>query len=552
MTKTNTSSTSTSTGIHRRELLKSAGAVGALIAIGGGGISLFDTGAAWAEAAPGDGTDTVIVTVFLRGALDGLSLVAPTNATDPEYAVLRPNLNVSNPFPAFSLYETDGRQRFLLHGGATGLAQLWEGGELAIVHAAGIPDNAPRSHFMAMDQMDRALGGGAASGWLRSALEAELAPVDLDPWSAVGVGASPNVSIASATDGAAPTIPSIDQIVERRLIDPVRRDTYGELYSGTRYMPLWQNGLASTDMMVNVQQQPPPAAPYYDPADPANQYPYDVGASRLGDAARMINADVGIRAIAIDTGSWDTHQNQVNDLKTRIGQLSESLFRFWADLNEQSHKRTIVLVMSEFGRTVHENGGQGTEHGSGNCMLVIGSPERVNGGRFHLKDDEWPGLTVDKLRDGQDLMVTTDFRDVFAEVIEAQFGRDAVTAALPNHDRHPVGLFKPTGPISPTITAATAGQFGHNPSDPAIHLSWDVGLFTPGSVDSIVQVRLEGATWNRYGVVRGSATATDYEVYKEKANTGLDDQKVYEVRVAWRMPDGTQSAWATATVGPWP
>lgn len=556
--------------ITRRSALKSLGATSAFVAIGGGGISLFSIRNAGAISAPQTGTDTVIVTVFLRGAMDGLSLVAPSTTTDPLYAAtdagaLRPRLNIATGTayndptdpdspslpPPLDLTDANGQSTgFILNGVATGMFDLWNAGELAIVHAVG-SDSWPRSHFSAMDKMDRARGGANSSGWLIRALAGGIE--SLDPWTGIGAGSSPNPSLRSSTAGAAPAVPSIAQMSARRTIDEDRRGVLRALYANTDYGPLLDNGLATTDLIFDIANlEPAPAVPYH-PASGPNS-----GADRLADAARLINGDKGVRAIAIDTSGWDTHSNQHVRLPPLLGQLSESLKRFWDDLDPASKSRTVVVVMSEFGRTALENGGRGTEHGTGNCMLVMGASDRLNGQQVHLKHDIWPGLgpaaSYDSnspvamgLFEDQDLQATTDFRDVFAEVIEAQFGTAAVASALTDYVPQPVGLF---ASVKPTIKSIARGRWSRNGTDPVIVLSWNRGSHTPNGSETVVQVRREGtAEWQRFGRFNGTE-ATDFEIYKEAPNTPIGVRAAYEVRIAWRRANGSQSAWTIAGVGP--
>src|SRR5256885_11008151 len=161
-------------------------------------------------------------------------------------------------------------------------------------------------------------------------------------------------------------------------------------------------------------------------ADPA-QYEPEHGAdyprSPFGQALRQIaqltKANVGLEVAFADVGGWDTHVNQgaaQGQLASRLDDFARSIAALVADLGDRMED-TIVLTMSEFGRAVNENGNRGTDHGHGNAMMVIGGG--VKGGHVYGK---WPGLAVERRYDGRDLAVTTDFRDVFGEIVTKHLG----------------------------------------------------------------------------------------------------------------------------------
>ncbi len=167
-------------------------------------------------------------------------------------------------------------------------------------------------------------------------------------------------------------------------------------------------------------------------ADPSARYPTSSLGNALRQLAQIRKADLGLRIGFVDAGGWDTHINQGNGangvLSRRLQDLASSLAAFDNDLQQQ-RKNTLVVVMSEFGRTVAENGSRGTDHGHGNVMLLLG--DAVNGGRVA---GDWPGLSKEKLFEERDLAITTDYRLVLSETIGKYFSvtTDGLDRVFPN------------------------------------------------------------------------------------------------------------------------
>jgi uncharacterized protein (DUF1501 family) len=144
--------------------------------------------------------------------------------------------------------------------------------------------------------------------------------------------------------------------------------------------------------------------------------------------AQLIKARVGLRVAFADATGWDTHINQgasEGQLAARLGEFGQALAAFAQDLGERMGD-VVVLTMSEFGRTVRENGNSGTDHGHATAMLVLGGP--VNGGKVL---GTWPGLDAASRFEGRDVAVTTDFRDLFAEVLARHLGATDLAAIFP-------------------------------------------------------------------------------------------------------------------------
>lgn len=370
----------------------------------------------WARKADAAGTDPVLVSIFQRGAADGLNTVIP--AGDPFYYSSRPTIQV----PGGSELPLDGF--FGLNPAFSDLHGLYTDGKLAFLHAAGSPDPS-RSHFDAQDFMDRAAPGNKSivDGWLSRYLQI-----------AGGGQAIAGVSLSSSKSkqlaGAAPSLAfdSIDSFtltgnhaLERRAALEVRYEQVpGGLLRGAVL-----DAFNAVDLIAGVD------------TTTAVVYPAGDFGAALKDTAALIKANIGVKVVAISIGGWDHHTNLLVNLAGLGGELSAGLKAFHDDLGADLG-RTLTLVMTEFGRRVEENGGDGTDHGHGGVMIALGGG--IAGGRVLVKDGLWPGLAPANRFIGQDLQVTTDFRDVFAEAL----------------DRH-MGLAVPSmGPIFPGFSASAS------------------------------------------------------------------------------------------------
>ncbi|HEY0782229.1 MAG TPA: DUF1501 domain-containing protein [Thermoanaerobaculia bacterium] len=392
----------------RRFFLKTGGL--ALVTLGVG--PKFLTRAAFAAAGPGPNQRRkVLVTIFQRGAMDGLMAVTPLDeATLKE---LRPRLAMSAARAAGAPGETalaDLGCGFGLHPGFSPLLPFWQEKRLAIVHAVGSPDPT-RSHFDAQDYMETGTPGrkGTPSGWLNRVVG--LLGHDGTPFRAVAMtpslprslyGDQPAVAVTNLADfrvklpGAPKVAAAAGQGFEalyEQTSQHLLRTTASETFQAI-------DMLTSTDLA------------HYKPANGA-VYPR----SPLGDALRqialLIKSDVGLEVAFAESGGWDTHVQQGTTNGTffrRAEDLAQSIAAFWTDLGSRQDD-VLLSTMTEFGRTARENGSGGTDHGHGSCLFVLGN--RVQGGRVHGK---LPGIHPDALHEGRDLPVTTDFRAVFCEL----------------------------------------------------------------------------------------------------------------------------------------
>lgn len=393
--------------ISRRSVLKGAVAGG----VAWLGQSLFGTAPlmvfAQGERAPGD----VLVVVFQRGGVDGLSLVVPHGEGGAYYDV-RPTIALREG----ELHDLDGF--FGLHPRLEGFKEIFAQGDLGVIHAAGSPDPS-RSHFDAMEYMERGTPGqkSTPSGWLARHL-ASAPWTNPSPFRAVGMG----TMVQSALRGPVSAL-SLQSIADFHLQG--RDDQLGALQRALSSLyladadPLLAQGADET--MRTIGELASVAQDDYTPAGDA-RYPDTEFGWHLRQVAQLIKADVGLEVACVDAGGWDTHEEQgAADgwLGGMIGDFGASLSAFYTDLFEHMNRVTVV-TMSEFGRRVTENASRGTDHGHGNVMFVMGGG--VAGG-VHTR---WPGLGAEALDDG-DLAITTDYRDVLAEVLTKRLGNPALS-----------------------------------------------------------------------------------------------------------------------------
>lgn len=402
----------------RRSFLKGLGVVAA------GGVAATMQGTVFRQvtyAASGSASN-VLVVLSLRGGVDGMSLVVPYG--DPHYYRARPTIGI----PKSTLLETDGS--FGLHPNFAPLAARWKSGEMAAVHAVGLPVT-NHSHFSAIQTIEDADAGTPERiGWLNRM----VGTTEPDsPFGAVQIGdAVPHTQIY----GPRPTLaamdistidiygPKTDMAARKAGLDITWQDAAGAL------------GRAARDAM-NVAEGWSPVRD--SPANPQNgaQYPEGDLGTTLAESARLIRADVGAEVVTVDYGSFDMHTDlgtlDYGEMRLKVDELARAVDAFFVDLGELVSKVTVVTI-SEFGRRVLENGAAGLDHGHGNVMLVLGAG--VRGGSVYGK---WPGLGPRRLDDG-DLAVTTDYRSVLSEIVRTRFPSADMSKVFPDFRPEYIGL----------------------------------------------------------------------------------------------------------------
>jgi uncharacterized protein (DUF1501 family) len=369
----------------------------------GAGLVLPVGRGAWAATAENP-TGRKLVVVMLRGAVDGLNVVAPV--ADDNYLRLRPTIGLATPGTPGGALDLDGY--FGLHPALASLQPLWQQKKLAFVHASGSPD-ATRSHFDAQDYMESATPGrkNTPDGWMNR-LVAQL-PGPSTPSRLLGVGpVMPRILSGSA---AAINLANAAAATRANILDrPAIGAAFDKLYaSHERFGRAYLDGKSAHKEVMEAAESPQMQAADRGAPLP-NGFPDD--AARL---ATLMRNDPKIQLAFVELGGWDTHTGQgaaTGQLANRLAPLGQGL-AVLAERLGPLFDDTTVVVMSEFGRTARENGNGGTDHGHGNVMWVLGG--RVNGGKVY---GDWQGVGDSALNEGRDLPVTTDFRNVLVQVAE--------------------------------------------------------------------------------------------------------------------------------------
>lgn len=371
------------------------------------------------------GRRKTLITIFQRGAVDGLNMVVPHG--EHSYYDLRPSIAIPRPKSgdAESCIDLDGF--FGLHPSLKPFKPLWDSQRLAIVEAAGSPDNT-RSHFDAQDYMESGTPGvkSTPDGWLNRFLQAKT-----DPQNSLFRAVSMTQNTPRVLQGKAPVL-AISNLADFT----IRAGQNSTTVQGG-FEAMWDQQFndslggtgKETFAAVNYLKKVNPAQ--YKPENGA-QYPRTPFGNSLLQIAQLIKAGVGLEVAFTDTPGmgWDTHVNEGNargQLANLLTQFGSGIAALYTDLGQRMDD-VVILTMSEFGRTVRENGNRGTDHGHANAMFVVGNS--VRGGKVY---GQWPGLKSDQLYEGRDLNLTTDFREVFAEIAKRHLGTNNFKAVFPGY-----------------------------------------------------------------------------------------------------------------------
>jgi uncharacterized protein (DUF1501 family) len=400
--------------ITRRVFLRNS----ALAVVGTTAVPAFLTRAAFGAADAG-GPGKRLVVIFQRGAADGLNIVVPHG--EPSYYAMRPSINI----PAARVIDLDGF--FGLHPSLASFHPLWQQGHLAIVHAAGSPDPS-RSHFDAQDFMESGTPGVKATedGWLNRTLRG-LRPSPQDaPFRAIAMGPSlPRILSGSEPAVAMNNINDFGVGARGNTASPAA-NTFEAMYDQSVDSVLHGSGQQTLDAVKMLKSADPTK---YTPAPGAN-YPRGRFGESLRQLAQLIKANLGVQVAFADIGGWDHHVNEGGadgQIANVLTEFSSSLSAFWTDLGDLAED-TVIVTMSEFGRTARENGNRGTDHGHANVMFVMGGP--VKGGKVYGR---WPGLDQSQLYEGRDLALTTDFRQILGEGVQRHLGNKNLSQVFPDY-----------------------------------------------------------------------------------------------------------------------
>ncbi len=375
------------------------------------------------------GRKKILVTVFQRGAVDGLNMIVPHG--ESEYYYLRRTIAIPKPGRNGGAIDLDGF--FGLHPNLSPLERFWRSKQLAVVHSVGLPDNT-RSHFDAQDYMESGTPGRKSTpdGWLNRVIQSTAGKIDGSPFRAVAMAASlprslygkaPSVAMTSMSDFA------------------IKAGIYSQNLSGG-FEGVWEQN--AKDNLAVTGKETFEAVNFLKRADPGQympengaEYPNTEFGRSMRQIAQLIKAGIGLEAAFTDTGRdirWDTHSNQggsTGQLANFLGIFGRAIAAFAQDLGQKMDD-VVVLTMSEFGRTARENGSRGTDHGHGNAVLVLGNS--VKGGKIY---GDWKGLKPGQLNEGRDLAVTTDFRDIFGEAAYKHLGSRDLKKIFPGYDASP-------------------------------------------------------------------------------------------------------------------
>jgi len=392
---------------------------GAMALVGTSVVPAFLRRSVLAQTTSAQAQGKKLVVIFQRGAADGLNIVVPY--AERNYYQFRPTIAI----PQNQLIDLDGF--FGLHPAMQSFKPLFDQGHLAMVHATGSPDTT-RSHFDAQDFMESGTPGVKATpdGWLNRALQAEdlHRPANHTAFRAVALGSQ----VPRTLDGKIPAV-AVNRVQDFAVAGksanaaPISQ-AFEAMYADSGDSVLHGTG-QETFEAVKMLKATDPA--HYKPSPGAN-YPNGAFGDNMKQIAQLLKANLGVEAAFTDIGGWDTHQNQGStegQLANRLRDFSDSIAAFWRDMGQGAENITLV-TMSEFGRTAHQNGTGGTDHGHANTMFVLGG--QVKGGKVYGK---WPGLADHQLNEGRDLAITTDYRQVLGEVVSKTIGATNLETTFP-------------------------------------------------------------------------------------------------------------------------
>lgn len=402
--------------MDRRFFLKAGG----LAVVGYSALPRFVVRAA--EAAEGARRRRTLVVVFQRGANDGLNTVVPHG--ERAYYDARPTIAIAKPGDgSAAALDLDGH--FGLHPALAPLMPSWKDGSLAVVHAVGSPDPT-RSHFDAQDFMESGTPGRKATddGWMNRVL---LAAPDAAATPLRAVSLTPN--LPRALQGRAPAVATsgLREFGLRPSAGASVAHGFEGMYAAAVDGALRGAGREAFEA-IDVLKRADVASQL---VDNGASYPAVPLGQALRQIAQLVKADVGLELAFAEMGGWDTHAAQAGQQAARLRELGGALAAFQRDLGSRAAD-VVVVTLTEFGRTVHENGNRGSDHGHGSVSLVLGGA--VRGGRVL---GHWPGLHGHDLYEGRDLAVTTDFRDLLAELLVRHLGVGEVGSVFPGFTARP-------------------------------------------------------------------------------------------------------------------
>lgn len=406
--------------VSRRDALRSMGVIGVSSAMYPGWVPRL----VFSPTSGGVGAQRdVLVAIFQRGGMDGLNVVVPYGE-GAGYYDRRPTIGIAEP-DGGEQSAIDLNGFFGLHPALRPMKAIYDDDALTVIHAAGSPDPS-RSHFDAMEYMERGIPGDktTANGWITRHLET-AAWENESPFRAVGMGALIPSSLRGEHSALAlRSIADFHLVGREEHLGRIQRTLSG-LYTVNAPSDLLQSQAAEVFNAMDLLNQL--ALEEYVPANEA-EYPESEFGEGLQQIAHLIKADVGLEVACVDIGGWDTHESQGaadGELANLLDDFARGMAAFYADMYDEMPRITVVS-MSEFGRRVEENASGGTDHGHGNCMFIMG------GGAQSQVYADWRGLAPEALDEG-DLAVTTDYRDILAEVLSKRVLNTHLDQIFPNY-----------------------------------------------------------------------------------------------------------------------
>jgi uncharacterized protein (DUF1501 family) len=358
---------------------------------------------------PGD--RDILVCVFQRGAADGLNAVVPYS--DPDYLANRPTIAVPPP-----LDENDPRYlttEYALHPALLPLKSIYTAGDLALVHATGVPHQI-RSHFSAQNLIERGVVDklGPNTGWLGRHL-ALTPPASNSAFRAIAISGNVPVVLSGAQEPLA-----IDNLVDFGFDQDIIDSGYPQVLADLFRSPVPFFGPAGAALAAMDELQAADISSI--PTDPEASYPDSPLGNKMKQAAQLIKSDLPVEVVCIDSDGWDHHENLPTYIDLSLTELATTLSAFYTDMGDGMN-RIIVLVYTEFGRRIAQNGSAGTDHGTGSLAYLMGGG--VNVGQVI---SNWPGLDIGV---NEDLQITTDLRSVIAELLNKRLGGTDVATVFP-------------------------------------------------------------------------------------------------------------------------
>lgn len=434
----------------------------------------------------------IIIAIFLRGGADGLTLCVP-HGEDTYYAE-RPQISIPRPDASgdFKVIDLDGFFGLPPQMGA--LIPAYQNGDLLVIHSAGSTDPT-RSHFDAQRYMEVGKPGDALlfSGWLARHLQTSTPLFANSILRGIGV----NYGLQRSLQDAPLTVPIPDltnyNLSGDLITRSARRDTIEAMHAG--YSNSLSAAAETTQHTIDLLQAIDFAN--YQPAGGA-VYPTSSFGRSLKSVAALLKAEVGVEAVALDMGGWDSHIQQVvtpgGGMSNLLTGLGNALGAFHADIFSGPRRNVTVVVMSEFGRRVEQNASLGTDHGHGNVMFLMGPG--IDGGRVF---SDWPGIEIEDRFEGFDLAVTTDYRDVLAEIVQNRLGNPNLDLIFPGY--------------TPTFRGVTRSCLRGDMNCDGVRNEEDVAPFSEAMIDVEAYKQahptcsISGADLNEDGVIDGRDVA---------------------------------------------